>query len=163
MSPWRLKCQFLVFGFFSWESPQWSVSLRHKARGCEESRYCLIWLSPYFQRYFLNNSTACKRSLFFLLVAESHNPSPRPPKHRGLSKAQQILKRQSTGWKWIPKKPCQISRLQEKSSKTVAVIYGVEAAPDSSCECLCRNGFLHVKPWGLCASLFLIWMWSSLN
>lgn len=49
-----------------------------------------------FSGIFLNKSTSCKRSLFFfILVAESENPSPRPPKLRGLSKAKQTLRKGS--------------------------------------------------------------------
>lgn len=94
VSPGRLKCQCLL-GFL-WESPQSNVSVRHEVRGWEEGRYILISLSPYLQRYFLNNSASCKRSLFFILVAESRNPSPRPPKLRGLSKAKQTLKKKGS-------------------------------------------------------------------
>lgn len=160
-SMWRAgwECQFLLF--FMGISP---VKCRAKSRDQRLwRRPCHIPFSPCFQWsfFFLNKSAPCKKNIFFvIIVTKPENPLPRPPKLRGFwAKENKHLEKPLHRLQMNPKKPCQSSRLHDKSSETVAVISGVRAARDSSWEHMCRNRFLHVEGWVLRASLFLIWMW----
>lgn len=135
VSTWgvRWRCQFL-------QVSMGSAGLSQGVRGCEDGRWCLILGSPYFQWYFLSKS-------LHHISSKICKSGTRATQDQGLCKAKQMLRKACVQTASGSHNPCQASRVQDKPSRTVAVICRAGAAQGSSCEYLCTNGSLYVKVW----------------